>query len=49
MSDEGLFDQEIDRINFLYRLYPLEYLVDDKDSARREIGPSLLEHITGVK
>ncbi|WP_430190349.1 hypothetical protein [Peribacillus frigoritolerans] len=27
VSDEGLFDQEGDKINFLYRLYPLEYLL----------------------
>ncbi|KRF60654.1 glutathionylspermidine synthase [Bacillus sp. Soil768D1] len=49
VSDEGLFDQEGDKINFLYRLYPLEYLVDDKDSTGNEIGLSFLQHIADGK
>lgn len=45
VSDDGIYDQEGNKIEFLYRLYPLEHLVDDEDDAGRPIGQMLLDFI----
>ncbi|MED1203414.1 glutathionylspermidine synthase family protein [Heyndrickxia acidicola] len=45
VSETGIYDGDGERIDYLYRLYPLEYLPDDKDPNGKNIGNLLLDHI----
>jgi glutathionylspermidine synthase len=45
VSEKGIYDEDGKRIEYLYRLYPLEYLPDDEDANGKKIGNLLLEHI----
>ncbi|EJR25897.1 MULTISPECIES: glutathionylspermidine synthase family protein [Bacillus cereus group] len=45
VKDDGLYTQGGIKIEYLYRLYPLEYLLDDKDSSGKRIGLMFLDHI----
>ncbi|OWT48977.1 glutathionylspermidine synthase family protein [Bacillus sp. K2I17] len=45
VKDDGLYTPGGIKIEYLYRLYPLEYLLDDKDSSGKRIGLMFLDHI----
>ncbi|MDY6992909.1 MAG: glutathionylspermidine synthase family protein [Pseudomonadota bacterium] len=45
VTETGIFTPQGDKINWLYRLYPLEYLDDDIDEAGNKIGQLFLQHI----
>ncbi|MGG2066136.1 glutathionylspermidine synthase family protein [Bacillus sp. S14(2024)] len=45
VAKEGLYTPDGTKINYLYRLYPLEYLVDDTDEGGKKIGLQFLDHI----
>jgi glutathionylspermidine synthase len=45
IDENGLYDLEGNQIEFLYRLYPLEFLPTDVDSDGKEIGKMFLDHI----
>ncbi|WP_035349334.1 glutathionylspermidine synthase family protein [Heyndrickxia ginsengihumi] len=45
VADDGLYDEEGQKIEYLYRLYPLEYLPDDTDEKGKKIGNIFLDHI----
>ncbi|PEW74444.1 glutathionylspermidine synthase [Bacillus thuringiensis] len=45
VKDDGLYTPGGIKIEYLYRLYPLEYLLDDKDSSGKRIGLIFLDHI----
>ncbi|MFS0905669.1 glutathionylspermidine synthase family protein [Priestia aryabhattai] len=45
VNDDGLFDQDGQCIDYLYRLYPLEYLVEDETEDGLAIGKQFLKHI----
>ena len=45
IDENGLYDLKGDKIEFLYRLYPLEFLPTDVDGDGREIGKMFLNHI----
>lgn len=45
VKDDGLYAPGGIKIEYLYRLYPLEYLLDDKDSSGKRIGLIFLDHI----
>ncbi|MEZ2369576.1 glutathionylspermidine synthase family protein [Bacillus sp. RCC_6_1] len=45
VKDDGLYTPDGIKIEYLYRLYPLEYLLDDKDSSGKRIGLMFLDHI----
>ncbi|BCO16111.1 glutathionylspermidine synthase_gp058 [Bacillus phage vB_BceM_WH1] len=49
VNESGLYDAYGNPIKYLYRLYPLEYLLDDKDDDGRPIGRWLLKHIADGK
>lgn len=49
VNEAGVFTPQGDNIEFLYRLYPLEYLDDDIDEAGRNIGHVFLNHIAQGK
>ncbi|GAB6499168.1 glutathionylspermidine synthase family protein [Bacillus cereus] len=45
VADDGIYTPEGTRIDYLYRLYPLEYLLEDKDAYGKKIGLQFLDHI----
>ncbi|WCF11451.1 glutathionylspermidine synthase family protein (plasmid) [Paenibacillus thiaminolyticus] len=45
ISKDGLFTPQGEKINYLYRLYPLEYLDEDVDAMGKQIGHMFLNHI----
>jgi len=45
IDESGLYDQEGNKIDFLYRLYPLEFLPTDVDENGKPIGQLFLNHI----
>lgn len=45
VTEDGLYSSNGEKIEFLYRLYPLEYLVEDIDEKGRLIGQMFLDHI----
>lgn len=45
VSQDGLYSPKGERIEFLYRLYPLEYLDEDVDTNGKKIGHLFLDHI----
>ncbi|EJR05452.1 hypothetical protein II7_05379 [Bacillus cereus MSX-A12] len=45
VNDDGLYTPSGIKIEYLYRLYPLEYLLEDKDSSGKRIGLMFLDHI----
>lgn len=45
VKDDGVYTPDGIKIEYLYRLYPLEYLLDDKDSSGKRIGLMFLDHI----
>lgn len=45
IDEDGLYDQKGNQIEYLYRLYPLEYLPTDVDEDGKEIGKLFLKHI----
>lgn len=45
VSESGLYTPRGERIEFLYRLYPLEYLDEDVDANGKNIGHLFLKHI----
>ena len=44
MADDGIYTPDGERIHYLYRLYPIEYLVSDADKTGKELTP-VLDHI----
>ncbi|MGM2836140.1 glutathionylspermidine synthase family protein, partial [Bacillus cereus group sp. Bce025] len=38
VTDDGIYTQNGERIHYLYRLYPIEYLVSDADKNGKRIG-----------
>ena len=40
MADDGIYTPDGERIHYLYRLYPIEYLVSDADKNGKRIGLS---------
>lgn len=45
IADDGVYTPEGEKIKFLYRLYPIEYLPYDEDENGRKIGNILLNHV----
>ncbi|WPS85707.1 glutathionylspermidine synthase family protein (plasmid) [Brevibacillus halotolerans] len=45
ISETGLFSPKGEKIEFLYRLYPLEYLDEYEDEKGKQIGHLFLEHV----
>lgn len=45
VADDGVYDDKGNKIKYLYRLYPLEYLIEDYDENGRHIGKMFLNHI----
>lgn len=45
VSEQGLYSSTGEKINYLYRLYPLEYLDEDVDAKGKLIGHQFLDHI----
>lgn len=45
VSKDGLYTRQGKKINYLYRLYPLEYLINDKDDNGVPVGQIFLDHI----
>ena len=45
VTDDGIYTQNGERIHYLYRLYPIEYLVSDADKNGKRIGLQFLDHI----
>lgn len=45
IDEDGLYDQEGNKIENLYRLYPLEFLINDEDDFGKPIGKMFLDHI----
>lgn len=45
VGHDGLYTPDGRRINYLYRLYPIEYLLDDKDDMGNPVGLELLNHV----
>ncbi|BCD02777.1 glutathionylspermidine synthase (plasmid) [Bacillus cereus] len=45
VADDGLYTPDGVKIKYLYRLYPLEYLLEDKDYSGKSIGLMFLDHI----
>ena len=45
IDESGLYDQDGNQIDYLYRLYPLEFLPTDVDDNGKEIGKLFLNHI----
>lgn len=45
VADDGLYSPKGEKIEFLYRLYPLEYLDEDVDDQGKRIGHMFLDHI----
>ncbi|EOO70477.1 hypothetical protein IIC_04607 [Bacillus cereus VD021] len=45
VTDDGLYTPDGVKIEYLYRLYPLEYLLEDKDYSGKSIGLMFLDHI----
>lgn len=45
VAEDGLYDTDGYKIDYLYRLYPLEYLVDDETEDAEAIGKQFLKHI----
>jgi glutathionylspermidine synthase len=45
IDESGLYDQKGNQIEYLYRLYPLEFLPTDIDGDGKEIGKMFLNHI----
>lgn len=45
IKKDGLYTKGGEKINFLYRLYPLEYLPYDADEEENKIGLLFLDHI----
>ena len=37
VADDGIYTQNGERIHYLYRLYPIEYLVSDADKTGKEL------------
>lgn len=49
VADDGIYDQQGNKIEYLYRLYPLEYLLDDQDESGNPIGKIFLDHVVSGK
>lgn len=49
IEEDGLYDLDGNRIENLYRLYPLEFLPTDIDDNGKEIGKMFLNHIASGK
>ncbi|MFF2531437.1 glutathionylspermidine synthase family protein [Brevibacillus sp. NPDC058079] len=45
VSESGLYSTKGEKIEFLYRLYPLEYLDEDVDAKGKKIGHLFFEHV----
>lgn len=45
IDDNGVWDMAGNKVEFLYRLYPLEFLVEDYDDNGRFIGKMFLDHV----
>ncbi|WP_439876433.1 glutathionylspermidine synthase family protein [Bacillus mycoides] len=45
VADDGIYTPAGDKIKYLYRLYPIEYLVADTDKNGKRIGLQFLDHI----
>ncbi|MDR5025380.1 glutathionylspermidine synthase family protein [Bacillus thuringiensis] len=45
VANDGLYTSDGVKIEYLYRLYPLEYLLEDKDTSGKRIGLMFLDHI----
>lgn len=45
VADDGIYSPQGEPIKFLYRLYPLEFLLEDVDDQGKHIGELFLEHI----
>jgi glutathionylspermidine synthase len=45
VADDGIYDEDGNKIEYLYRLYPLEFLDEDKDEKGKPIGHMFLNHI----
>lgn len=49
IDEYGIYDTEDNEIEYLYRLYPLEFLPTDEDENGAKIGEMLLNHIASGK
>lgn len=49
VDEKGVYDWHGNPIQYLYRLYPLEYMLDDVDEQGRPLGRWLLQHIANGK
>jgi glutathionylspermidine synthase len=49
IDEQGLWDQEGERIHVLYRLYPIEYLAKDVDVNGRNIGEMMMKLVEEKK
>lgn len=45
VADDGIYMPDGEKIKYLYRLYPIEYLVSDVDKNGKRIGLQFLNHI----
>lgn len=45
VAEDGLYDEDGKKMEYLYRLYPLEYFPDDKDENGKRIGNLFLHHV----
>ena len=46
VSEEGIFTPDGRKIKFLYRLYPIEFFIEDQNVVGESVGLTLLEHVT---
>ncbi|MGD1416462.1 glutathionylspermidine synthase family protein [Bacillus stercoris] len=49
IDEYGIYDTEGNKIEYLYRLYPLEFLPEDVDEHGKKIGEMFLDHIASGK
>ncbi|MEX3623570.1 glutathionylspermidine synthase family protein [Viridibacillus arvi] len=49
VNEDGIYTTDGRKINFLYRLYPIEYFVDDTDENGKQVGLMLLDHVVNKK
>ncbi|MCR4362072.1 glutathionylspermidine synthase family protein [Bacillus subtilis] len=49
IDEYGIYDTEGNKIEYLYRLYPLEFLPEDVDEHGEKIGEMFLDHIASGK
>jgi glutathionylspermidine synthase len=49
VTDEGVETPDGERIDFLYRLYPLEYFLDEKSGTGELIGERFIVHVQNEK